>query len=286
MTSAAEAALARAADAERDAAAEVVSLRKEASALAARVEAARVEEERRRERIDVDALVADVDAAEKEVLRKAERNAETMETLRASVDALAARLAEKAAEDSPSSRKPRKVSNDLRSPRRRCSRIARRRRAWTRLEFRRCRSDRSPCPRGRRPVDTRRGFPKSRRARTASRGSNPRLLGFETRYAHPPSPRRRWRRARRRIARARGRARTRSGRSRRNGIRLRDGGCGVDVCVATRGRVRLGTTSERRRKRKGEGGGEGGARVARDGARGGALATRGLAGSTGGARGE
>ena len=93
MTSAAEAALARAADAERDAAAEVVSLRKEASALAARVEAARVEEERRRERRDVDALVADVDAAEKEVLRKAERNAETMETLRASVDALAARLA-------------------------------------------------------------------------------------------------------------------------------------------------------------------------------------------------
>ena len=93
MTSAAEAALARAADAERDAAAEVVSLRKEASALAARVEAARVEEERRRERRDVDALVADVDAAEKEVLRKAERNAETMETLRASVDALAAKLA-------------------------------------------------------------------------------------------------------------------------------------------------------------------------------------------------
>ena len=208
MTSAAEAALARAADAERDAAAEVVSLRKEASARSPR--GSRRRGWRRREDANEETSTRSSRTWTPPRRRCYARRKETRRRWRpfeppwtpSPRGSPGKAASEKAASESPSSRKPRKVSNDRRSPRRRCSRIARRRRAWTRLEFRRCRSDRSRCPRGRRPVDTRRGFPKSRRAQTASRGSNPRLLGFETRNAHPPSPRRRWRRARRRIARA------------------------------------------------------------------------------------
>ena len=208
MTSAAEAALARAADAERDAAAEVVSLRKEASALAARVEAAQ-EEERRRERRDVDALVADVDAAEKEVLRKAERNAETMETLRASVDALAARLAgeggvgeggvgvavvEKTEESLERSSFPaaEMFANRATAAGVDASRIPE-------VSFRPLALSAGTTSRRHAPW-----FPEvATRITNGVSGSNPRLLGFETRNAPPPSPRRRWRRARRRIARAR-----------------------------------------------------------------------------------
>ena len=282
MTSAAEAALARAADAERGAAAEVVSLRKGRRARR-EVEAARVEEERRRERRDVDALVADVDAAEKEVLRKAERNAETMETLRASVDALAARLAGEGGGGFAIVEKTGK-SRTIFVPR-----------------GGDVRESRDGGGRGRvsnsgsafRPLALSAGTTSRRHApvvsEVATRGNG--VSGFEpaTAGVRPDTLIRR-RRGGDGGARGGGSARARRDeREREAAVR------GTGFVSATEDAA--STFASRREARPPRNDFEEGekekaraearrARVARDGARGGALATRGLAGSTGGARGE
>ena len=98
LTREAEAALARASRAEKEAAEEVARLRLEAEGLAERMKAANVDAASRARHDKLAGLVLELDATEKEVARKAERNARTMARLDESVAALALRLKEKPAQ--------------------------------------------------------------------------------------------------------------------------------------------------------------------------------------------
>ena len=98
LTREAEAALARASRAEKEAAEEVARLRLEAEGLAERMKAANVDAASRARHDKLAGLVLELDATEKEVARKAERNARTMAQLDESVAALALRLKEKPAQ--------------------------------------------------------------------------------------------------------------------------------------------------------------------------------------------
>ena len=98
LTREAEAALARASRSEKEAAEEVARLRKEAESLTERMKAANVDAASRARHDRLSGLVLELDATEKEVAKKAERNAKTIAALDASVDALARRLVEKPAQ--------------------------------------------------------------------------------------------------------------------------------------------------------------------------------------------
>ena len=98
LTREAEAALARASRSEKEAAEEVARLRREAESLTERMKAANVDVASRARHDRLSGLVLELDATEKEVAKKAERNAKTIAALDASVDALAKRLVEKPAQ--------------------------------------------------------------------------------------------------------------------------------------------------------------------------------------------
>ena len=98
LTREAEAALARASRSEKEAAEEVARLRREAESLTERMKVANVDAASRARHDRLSGLVLELDATEKEVARKAERNAKTIAALDASVDALAKRLVEKPAQ--------------------------------------------------------------------------------------------------------------------------------------------------------------------------------------------
>ena len=98
LTREAEAALARASRSEKEAAEEVARLKREAESLTERMKAANVDAASRARHDRLSGLVLELDATEKEVAKKAERNAKTIAALDASVDALARRLVEKPAQ--------------------------------------------------------------------------------------------------------------------------------------------------------------------------------------------
>ena len=108
MAAEAEEALRRARRAERDAAAEVASLREESEALARRIEHQRLDEDAAKRKREVETVVERLGLADREVLQHTSRNASTMRGLEQALAELARRVREGDAANSKSGPSPTK----------------------------------------------------------------------------------------------------------------------------------------------------------------------------------